>query len=86
MPNVSRRDSTAVAFGDEVSARHTNYLRSSARDLVLFLIGAYVITGFLGPAWLCESSAFDIHPTIALQNLDEDLLPLLSKAADKREK
>jgi hypothetical protein len=37
MPNVSQRDSTAIAPGGEVSARHTNYLRSSASDHSSFL-------------------------------------------------
>ena len=37
MPNVSRGDSTAIAFGDEVSARYNNYLLSSACDLSSFL-------------------------------------------------
>ena len=37
MPNVSQRDSTAIPPGGEVSARHTNHLRSSACDLSSFL-------------------------------------------------
>jgi hypothetical protein len=37
MPNVSQRDSTAIPTGGEVSARHTNHLRSSACRLSSFL-------------------------------------------------
>jgi hypothetical protein len=36
MPNVSQRDSTAIAPGGKASARHTNHLRSSACGLSSF--------------------------------------------------
>ena len=37
MPNVSQRVRTAISPGGEVSARHTNHLRSSACGLSSFL-------------------------------------------------